>query len=66
MVGNSDGNIIVNSGRWSCEKAVQANTVKCIVFKRLVHSVVVVEGFRCKRSDGTIQEAGLSTDRSNG
>ena len=43
---------------------------KCTVCKRLIHKryrgvrgklSLVVDGFRCKRSDGTIQEADLAT-----
>ena len=48
---------------------MQANTVKGTVCKRWIHMPysgvrgslsVVVDGFRCKRCDGTIQEADLA------
>ena len=48
---------------------MQANTVKGTVCKRWIHRPysgvrgrlsVVVDGFRCKRCDGTIQEAALA------
>ena len=34
MVGSSNGNIIVNSGKGPCGKEVKANTVKFTVCKR--------------------------------
>ena len=47
---------------------MQANTVKCTVCKRWIYNrysgvrgdlSLVVDGFRCKRCDGTIEEADL-------
>ena len=55
MVESSGEKLIVNYGKWSCGvcgKRVQANSVQCTVFKNWI-------GFRCKRCDGTIQEAAL-------
>ena len=74
MVGNSGGKIIVNSGKWPCGvygKGVQANSVQCIVCKKLIHKQCsgvrgdlsrVADGFRCRRCDGTIQEVNLAED----
>ena len=68
MVGGSGGNMIVNSGKWPCgvcKKGVQ------YVKKKWIHkrcsSVCgdlsrVADGFRCRRCDGTIQEADLAED----
>ena len=50
---------------------MQANTVKCTVCKRWIHQryngvrgnlSLVVDGFRCKRCDGTLQETDLTKD----
>ena len=50
---------------------MQANTVKCTVSKRWIHKQysggrgnlsLVVDGLRCKRCNGTIQEADLDKD----
>ena len=50
---------------------VRANTLKSTVCKGWIHKrysgvhgnlSLVVDGFRCKRSDGTIQEADLTKD----
>ena len=69
MVGSSGGKMIVISGKWPCGvcvKGVQANFVKCTVCKNWFHGGVcgalslVVDGFRCNRFDGTLQEADLA------
>ena len=72
MVGSSGGKMIVNSGKWPCGvcgKGVQAHSVKCTVCKNLIHKrcnsvrgdlSLVADGFRCRRGDGTIQEADLA------
>ena len=48
---------------------MQANSVKCTVCKNWIHKLyssipgdlsLVVDGFRCKKCDGTIQEADLA------
>ena len=69
MVGSSGGKMIVNSGKWPCGvcgKGVQTNSVQCTVCKNLIHKRCsgvcgdlsrVADGFRCRRCDGTIQEA---------
>ena len=66
MVGSSDGNMSVNSG-----KGVQAITVKYTVCKRWIHTrysdvrgnlSLVVDGFRCERCEGTVHEADLAKD----
>ena len=74
MVVSSDGKIIVNSGKrlcGVCGKGVQENDVKCTVCKKWIHKrcsgvhrnlSLVGYGFRCKRCDGTIQEADLADD----
>ena len=74
MVGSSGGMMIVNSGKWPCGvcgKGVQANSVLCIVCKKLilkwcsgVHCDLswVADSFRCRRCDGTIQEVDLAED----
>ena len=62
MVGSSGGNMIVNSGKWPCGvcgKGVQANSVQCTSCKHLSRRA---DGFRCRRCDGTIQEADLAED----
>ena len=47
---------------------MQANSVKCTVCKKCIYKrcsgdlLRVVDGFRCKRCDGTIQEADLAED----
>ena len=63
MVGSGGGTMIVNYGKWHCGvcgKGVQANSVQCIVCKKLIHkrcSVVcgdlsrVADGFMCRRCD---------------
>ena len=49
-----------------CGNGVQANTVNCTLCKRWIYKrysgerrnqSLVIDGFRCKRCDGTIQEA---------
>ena len=74
MVGSSGGKMIVNSGKWPCGvcgKGVQANSIQCTECKKLIHKRCsgvrgdlsrVADGFRCKRCDGTIQEADLAED----
>ena len=74
MVGSSGGKIIVKSGNWPrgvCGKRVQANSVQCTVCIQWIHKrcsgvrgdlSLVADGFRCKRCDGTIQEADLARD----
>ena len=74
MVGSSGGKINVNSGKWHCGvcgKGVWANSVKCTVYKKWIYKrcrgvrgdlSMVVDGFRCKRCDGTFQEADLDED----
>ena len=73
MVGSSDGKI-ENSGKWSCGvcgKGVQANSVQCTLRIKWIHKrcsgvrgdlSLVSDDFRCKRCDGTIQEADLAGD----
>ena len=73
MVGRS-GKIIVNSGKWPCGvygKEVQANSVQCTICKKLIHKRYngvrgdlsrVVDGFMCRRCDGTIQETDRTED----
>ena len=52
--------------KWSCGKGVQANSVQCTVCKKWIHRWCsgdfsrVADGFRCRRCDGTIQEADLA------
>ena len=52
-----------------CGKGVQTNSVKCTVCIKWIHkrcsglrgdSSLLDDGFRCKRCDGTIQEANLA------
>ena len=74
IVGGSGENMIVNSGKWPCgvcEKGVHANSVQCTVCIKWMNKrcsgvrgdlSLVADGFRCKRSDGTIQEADLAED----
>ena len=74
MVGSSGGTIIVKSGKCPCGvcgKGVQANSVPCTVCIKWIHKrcscvrgdlSLVADGFRCKRCDGTIQEADLAGD----
>ena len=71
MVANTDGKMIVNSGKWPCGvcgKEVQTNSVQCTVCKNWIHKqcsgvcgdlLWVADGFRCKHCDGTVQEADL-------
>ena len=72
MVGRCSGRkVIVHSEMCPCGvrvKGVQANSVKCTVCKKWIHKwcsgvrgdlPLVVDGFRCKRCEGTIQEADL-------
>ena len=63
--------MIVNYVKWPCGvcgKGVQANSVQCTICKHLFHmrcsgDVSRVAGsFRCRRCDGTIQEADLAED----
>ena len=67
-VGSSGGKMIVNSGKWPCGKGVQANSVQCTVCNKCIHKRCsgdlwrVADGFRCRRCDGTIQEADLAED----
>ena len=65
MVGSSGGKMIVNSGKRSCGKGVQANSVHCTVCKKMIDKRCsgvrgdlsrVPDGFRCRRSDETILE----------
>ena len=69
MVGRSGGNMIVNSGKWPC--GVCRKGVQCTVCIKWIHKQrsgvrgdlsLVIDGFRCKRCDGTIQEADLAED----
>ena len=74
MVGSSGGKMIVQSGKWPCGvcgKGVQANSVQCTLCIKWIHKrcsgvcgdlSLVADGFRCKRFDGTIQEADLAGD----
>ena len=74
VVGSSGGKIILNSGKWPCgvcEIRVQANSVQCTVCKNLMHKRCsdvrgdmswVTNGFRCRRCEGTIQEADLAEE----
>ena len=71
IVGSSGGNMIVKSGNWPCGvcgKGVQAKSVQCTVCIQWIHGrcsghlSLVAGGFRCKRCDGTIQEADLAGD----
>ena len=74
MVGSSGGKMIVNSGKWPCGvcgKGVQTNSVQCTVCKKWIHKRCsgvrgdlsrVVDGFRCRRCDGTIQEVDIADD----
>ena len=74
MVGSSGGKMIVNSGKWPCcvcGKGVRANSVQCTVCKKWIHKRCsgvrgdlsrVADGFRCRRSDGTIQEVDIAED----
>ena len=62
MIDNSGGKMIVNYG-----KAVHANSVICTVCKKWCRGVrgnlsLVVDGFRCKRCDCTIQEVDVAED----
>ena len=68
-VGSSGGNLSLNSGKWPCGvcgKRVQANSVQCTICKKWIHRRCsgvrgdlswVVDGFRCRRCNGTIQDA---------
>ena len=69
MGGSSGGKMIVNSGKWPCgvcEKGVQTKSVQRTLCKSGFTGDVrgdlslVVDGFRCKRCDGTIQGADLA------
>ena len=75
MVGSSGGKMIVNSTKCPCcgvcGKGVQANSVQCTVCTNWIHKRCsgvrgnlsrVVDGFRCRQCDGTIQEADLAED----
>ena len=74
MVWSSGGKKIVNSEKWPCGvcgKGLQANSVQCTVCKKWIHKRCssvrvdlsrVADGFRCRRCDGTIQEADLAGD----
>ena len=74
MVGSSDGKMIVNSGKWPCGvcgKGVYVNSVQCTVCETWIHTwcsgvrgdlSLVVDGFRCKQCDRTIQEDQLVED----
>ena len=74
MVVSSGGKMIVNSGKWPygvCGKGVHATSVQCTVCTKMIHrrsSGVhgdlsrVANGFRCRKCDGTIQEADLAED----
>ena len=65
VMGPSSGEkMIVNSGKWPCGicgKGVQANSVQCIVCKKLIHKRCsgvrgdlsrVADGFRCRDVTG--------------
>ena len=66
--------MIINSGKWPCGvcwKGVQANSVQCTVCKKWIHKrcsgvrgdlSCVADSFRCRRCDGTLQEADLAED----
>ena len=66
MIGSSGEKIIVNSGKWVCgEKGVQTNSVNCTLYKKWIHKrcssvrgdlSLIVDAFRCKRCDDTIQD----------
>ena len=54
-----------------CGKRVPANSVQCTVCKKRIHKRCsgvrgdlsrAADGFRCRRCDGTIQEADLAED----
>ena len=74
VVGISVGKRIVHSGNWPCGicgKGVQAKSVQCTVCKKWIHKRCsgvcgdlsrVADSFRCRRCDGTIQEADLAED----
>ena len=74
MVGSSGGEMIVNSGKWPCGvcgKGVQADSVQCTLCKKWINKRYsgvrgdlsrVADGFRCRRYDGTFQEADLAED----
>ena len=71
MGGSSGGTMIVKSGKWACGKGVQTNSVQCTVCIKWIHKrcsgvcgdlSLVADGFRCKRCDGTIQQADLVVD----
>ena len=54
MVGISGGKMIVNSGKWPCESGFTGGICGDLL--------LVAAGFRCKRCDGTIQEADVVKD----
>ena len=57
--------MIVNSGKWPCGvsgKGVQANSVQCTVCIKWILHKRPSGVLRCKRCDGTIQEADLAVD----
>ena len=67
IVGSRGGKMMVNGG--VCGKRVQANSVQCTICNKCIHKwcsgvrsdlLQVVDGLRCKRYDGTIQEADLA------
>ena len=74
MVGSSGGKMIVNSVKWPCGvsgKGVQVNSAPCTVCKEWIQKQCsgvcgdlsrVADSFRCRRCDGTIQEADLAED----
>ena len=67
-----DKGLNVNTGKWPCRdcgKGLQANSVQCTVCKNWIHKRCigvrgdfsrVADGFRCRRCEGTIQEAHLA------
>ena len=69
--GNTKVMVASSGGKWSCgvrRKLVQATTGQCTVCKQLIHKrrsgvhgnlSRVDNGFRCRRCDGTSQEADL-------
>ena len=72
MFVSSGGKMIVDAGKWwYCGKGVPANSVQCILCKNMIHQrcsgvrgdfLRVADDFRCRRSNGTIQEVYLADD----
>ena len=74
MIVSSGGKMIINSGKWPWDvrkKGMKAISVQCTVCKHgFTRGAVgrgdlsrVADGFRCRRCDGTFQEAVLAEDR---